>query len=109
MSSPLFGRCGASASRICMKPRFLSANNSASLTIPCPAESQTMSRSRSSACSRPQQVVVLAVGAREERRRVLERNAFELLRPLDRLQRARIVDADAVDQQLVEFADLAPG
>ena len=56
-----------------------------------------------------QEIIVLAVGTREKRRRVLEENAFELLRALDRLERARIVDADAIDQQLVEFADLAPG
>src|SRR3981081_4375262 len=49
-----------------------------------------------------EQVIVLAVGAREERREVAEADALEALDACEALERARILRADAVDQDLIE-------
>src|SRR5262245_17713190 len=54
-----------------------------------------------------EQVVVLAIGAREKRGEVTEADALEALDPGEALERAGVLRADAVDQDLVELADLA--
>src|SRR4051812_35105374 len=54
-----------------------------------------------------EQIIVLAVAARQERREVAEADALQALDALETLERARILRADAVDQDLVELTELA--
>ena len=55
----------------------------------------------------PEQIVVLAIAAREERGEVRESNALEAVDPLEAFERARILRADAVDQNFIQLTDLA--
>ena len=54
-----------------------------------------------------EQIIVLPVGARQERGEVPEADALQALDALEAVQRAGVLRADAVDQNLVELADLA--
>src|SRR5262245_36767186 len=54
-----------------------------------------------------EQIVVLAVGARQERGEMAEARAFETLAAVEALEHVGILRADAIDQDLVDLADLA--
>src|SRR5215467_12764982 len=51
-----------------------------------------------------EQIIVLAIGTREERREVGEADALEAADALKAFERACVLRADAVDQDLVELA-----
>src|SRR6478736_2023325 len=53
-----------------------------------------------------EQIVIFTIGAREERREVGEADALETTDALKAFERARVLRADAVDQDLVELAHL---
>ena len=55
----------------------------------------------------PEQIIVLAVGAREERREMAETDAAQAFDATEALQCGRVLRTDAIDQDLVELADLA--
>ena len=52
-----------------------------------------------------EQIVVLAIGAREKCGEMAKADALEALDPVEALERAGVLRADAVDQDLVELAD----
>ena len=54
-----------------------------------------------------EQIIVLAIAARKERGEMAESHALETVDPVEAGQRAGVLRADAVDQNLVELADLA--
>ena len=55
-----------------------------------------------------EQIVVLAVGAREERGEMAEADALEARGPVEPLERVDVLRADAVDQDLVELPEPPP-
>src|SRR5215216_7872874 len=92
ISPLLLGRCGASTSRIWVKPRlFRPITSIRSRTGSTPAESQTMSISRS----------------RQEAGEMPEAHALETRRPVEPRERTGILRADPVHQNLVQLAHLA--
>ena len=52
-----------------------------------------------------QQIIVLAIGAREERREMTKADALEALDSVEAFERVGVLRADAVDQDLVELAE----
>src|SRR5260221_698832 len=57
----------------------------------------------------PEQIIVLAIGARQKRREMAEARALQAFGPAEFLQRLDVLRADAVDEDLVQFARVARG